>query len=91
MNVRALFGLMTKNNQLTTKLPEAEQPKEDRAEMQQLYRLALADTGPNAHPEVVAAYMQAAATLTLAAEVRAVGLLLASGECGLTVAVEQPK
>ena len=57
--------------------------------MQILYTKAVNDTGPNAHPEVVAAYMQAHATLKLASEVAGIRGLLESGAAGVTVGIEK--
>ena len=63
----------------------------DLSEMQRLYKQAVEDTGPKFRPEVVAAYMQAKATLAVSHELKSIRLALMSGECGLTVGIEPSK
>lgn len=57
-------------------------------EIQKILQEMHVDLGQHAHPEVVAAYIQARSTLVLAQEVGKLRDMLQSGEAALTVAVE---
>jgi hypothetical protein len=63
--------------------------KEVLSPMQEIIRQARQDLGERAHPEEVAAYFQASATLALTQEMREIRTLLESGAAGLTVGIEK--